>query len=165
MKAYFSSEKTSFEAAAAKYGKTSNNPHRAQYEQDIRERTEKKLKWGIENRWEQRELDDIYNNSDVRAIQYKDFAKQMIEAQTISIREFKSVEEIYYYLENMFTEGINEDIIMKALNIFIRDAGKFTEKDLEHKTFKAFVREISQNLITFSSEESYIKVAQFLDMY
>jgi len=68
-------------------------------------------------------------------------------------------------MDNMFSEGISEDNLLKALDIFIRDADQFSEEDLKHSTFQKIIREISQNLVTFSREESYVKTAQFLDIY
>ena len=164
-KAFFGSERSSAEAHFAKFGKDSSNPYRAEYEKEVKERTDRKLNWNIGNRWEQRELDDIYNNSDIRSIQYKDFAKQLIDSKAIGVKQFNSVDEIYFYVDNMFTDGISENILVKALDIFIRDANQFNEKDLENPTFKKFLRELSQNFISFSEEESYLKAAQFLDMY
>ena len=165
LRAFFKSERGGAQQSFAKFGKESSNPYRAEYEQDIKQRTERKLNWGIKNRWEQRELDDIYKNADIRSVQYIDFTKQMIESRTAAIEEFQNVDEIYYYLENMFQEGISEDNLNKALDIFIRDADQFSEKDLEHPTFKKFIREVSHNLVTVSKEKSYVKIAQFMDIY
>jgi hypothetical protein len=36
----------------AKFGKDSEDPYRADYEKEIKERSERKLNWGIKNRWE-----------------------------------------------------------------------------------------------------------------
>ena len=107
-KAFFRGEKRGAKQSFAKFGKESSNPYRAEYEKDIKERTERKLNWGIKNRWEQRDLDDIYKNEDIRSVQFRDFTKQLIEARTHGIIEFHNVKEIYYYMENMFKEGISE---------------------------------------------------------
>lgn len=165
MKAFFSNEKPGVSQQYAKFGRESNNPHRADYEKEIQERMKRKLNWGIQNRWEQRELDDIYKNEDIRSIQFRDFTKQLIETRNLGIKEFHSVDEIYFYIDSMFKEGLAEENISKALDIFIRDADQFQEEDLKHPTFKKFLKEISMNLVTFSKEESYIKVAQFLDIF
>ncbi|CAI2364484.1 unnamed protein product [Moneuplotes crassus] len=165
VKAFFRHEKGGAQQSFAKFGRESNNPYRAEYEKDLKERTDRKLNWGIKNRWEQRDLDDIYKNEDIRSIQFRDFTKQLIETRTIEIKEFTSVEEIYFYMENMFKEGISESNLMKAMDIFIRDADQFNEEDLNHPTFKKFLKEISRNLVTFSKEESYVKTAQFMDIY
>lgn len=45
-------------------------------------------------------------------------------------------------MEQMFTDGFSEENINKALDIFLRDAEKFTEEDLNSATFQKFVREI-----------------------
>ena len=164
-KAFFGGEKTSAKQQFSKYGRDSESPFRSEYEREVKERTQKKLNWGIQNRWEQRELDDIYKNKDIRSVQYIDFTKQSIEDSITQIKEFNTADEVYYYVENMFTEGISEQMLSKALDIFIRDADFFTDKDLENPTFKKLLREISKNLISFSQEKSYIKVAQFMDLF
>lgn len=46
------------------------------------------------------------------------------------IQEFSSVDEIYYYMETMFAEGFTENHISIALDIFLRDAAQFEDKDL-----------------------------------
>ena len=53
-----------------------------------------------------------------------------MSGQSKDLREFSSVDEIYYFMETMFTEGFTESHISIALDIFIRDAGYFQEKDL-----------------------------------
>lgn len=68
-------------------------------------------------------------------------------------------------MENMFTEGFSEKYINLALDIFLRDAAQFEEKDLGSETFKQFVRELGKNLITFKDEKSYVKAAKFMDLY
>jgi hypothetical protein len=37
-----------------------------------------KLNWGVKNRWEQRQLDEIFKNKDRRAVQFRDYGKQKI---------------------------------------------------------------------------------------
>lgn len=68
-------------------------------------------------------------------------------------------------METMFIEGFTEKHISIALDIFIRDAAQFEEKDLQSDTFRQFVRELGRNLLTFKDEKSYIKTAKFLDIY
>jgi len=51
------------------------------------------------------------------------------------IQEFNSVDEIYFFLESMFLEGLDERLISIALDVFIRDAAFFKEDDLENPTF------------------------------
>ena len=68
-------------------------------------------------------------------------------------------------METMFTEGFTESHISIALDIFIRDAGYFQEKDLTSQTFQNFIRELGRNLVTFQEEKSYVKTAKFLDIY
>ena len=64
-----------------------------------------------------------------------------------------------------FKKVFQKNNLSKALDIFIRDADQFEEKDLKHPIFTKFLKEISKNLVTFSQESNYVKVAQFMDMY
>ena len=81
------------------------------------------MNWNIKNRWEQRELDDVLKNLDVRATQFRDFTNIRRTSAVVAsnIQEFDSVDQIYYFMENMFTEGFDEHHISIALDVFIRD--------------------------------------------
>eukprot|EP00347_Sterkiella_histriomuscorum_P004560 403359998 len=137
-----------------------------EYEKEIRERSESKMNWNIKNRWEQRQLDDVLKNQDIKSLRFRDYSKMAMQSQYAkNIQEFSSVDEIYYFMENMFTEGFTENHITIALDIFLRDAAQFEEKDLQSDTFKQFVRELGRNLITFKDEKSYVKTAKFLDIF
>jgi hypothetical protein len=46
-----------------------------EYEKEIKDRTDRKMNWNIKNRWEQRELDDVYKNFDIKEARYKDFTR------------------------------------------------------------------------------------------
>jgi hypothetical protein len=83
------------------------------------------MNWNIKNRWEQRELDDVMKNVDIKSLRFRDFTKiaEQQAAYGKDLREFNSVDEIYFFMENMFTEGFTEKHISIALDIFIRDAG------------------------------------------
>ena len=83
----------------------------------------------------------------------------------LDVKEFSSVDELYFYMEEMFSEGLNETLISKALDIFIRDIEKFTGADLETDQFKNFIRELSKNVVTFSKPSSYVKTAKFCDLF
>jgi hypothetical protein len=41
----------------------------------MKQRMETKMNWGIKNRWEQRALDEVMKNKDVRSSQFRDVAK------------------------------------------------------------------------------------------
>ena len=60
------------------------------------------MNWGVKNRWEQRELDTVYKNRDVRAAQFRDFDKIKADSYGSQIADFNSVEEIYFFMEEMF---------------------------------------------------------------
>lgn len=47
-----------------------------------------------------------------------------------NVQEFGSVDEIYFFMENMFTEGFDEHHIGIALDVFLRDVAQFEEEDL-----------------------------------
>lgn len=59
------------------------------------------------------------------------------------MKEFQSVEEIFFYLEEMFTNGFSEEVTRKALDIFIKEAIRIKEDDLKSPTFIKFIRELS----------------------
>lgn len=99
-------------------------------------------------------------------MRFRDYSKfALLDSYASNIQEFSSVDEIYYFMETMFTEGFNEKHITIALDVFLRDAGLFEEKDLKSETFQSFVGELGKNLVIFKDEKSYIKAAKFLDIF
>ena len=56
-------------------GDANNARYKAEYEKEMKKRFETKMNWGIKNRWEQRELDAVIKNRDVRAAQFRDLDK------------------------------------------------------------------------------------------
>ena len=52
-------------------------------------------------------------------------------------------------MDNMFADGFDEHHISIALDLFLRDAAIFEEKDLDNPTFHQFLRELGANMITF----------------
>ena len=75
------------------------------------------------------------------------------------------MDEIYFFMENMFADGFDEHHISIALDVFLRDVAQFEDKDLDNATFQQFLRELGQNMITFENEKNYVKVAQLLDWF
>ena len=155
----------SYKATQASLKQDRADPEKAAYEAEIAKRRETKLNWGIKNRWEQRELEAVIKNKDVRAAAFRDIDRMRSEQYGKSLAVFNSVDEIFYFLDNIFIAGLDEKHIGMALDVFLRDFGQFEEKDLEHPTFKKFVRELGVSLITFTKEENYVKTARFLDWY
>ena len=96
---------------------------------------------------------------------FRDFARLSQNTFSGELTEFNSVDEIYFFMENMFAEGFDEHHISIALDVFIRDAAFFDEEDLNSPTFQLFLRELGRNMITFQDDKNYVKVAQFLDWY
>jgi hypothetical protein len=131
----------------------------------VSEREKRRLNFNRKDRWKQRELDDIMKNFDVKQAKFRDYAKLQREANIVNIKEFKSIEEIYYYLEEILKEGFLEDHIGMALDIFIKDIKFFKSEDLESRQFKAFVSQLSQNMISLSKDTNIYKAAKFLDWY
>lgn len=84
---------------------------------------ETKLNWGIKNRWEQRALDEVIKNKDVRKAKFRDLAAIKAESYATDISDFHSVDEIYFFMESMFTEGFNEKHMSIAMDVFLRDFG------------------------------------------
>ena len=84
---------------------------------------ETKLNWGIKNRWEQRALDEVIKNKDVRRAQFRDLAAIKAESYATDISDFHSVDEIYFFMESMLTEGFNEKHMSIAMDVFLRDFG------------------------------------------
>jgi len=103
---------------------------RAAYEAEMKKRMETRLNWGIKDRWEQRELDSVIKNRDVRAAQFRDLDKIKAESYGSNLADFNSVDEIYFFMDEMFSSGFDEKHISIALDVFLRDFGQFEEKDL-----------------------------------
>lgn len=131
----------------------------------MKKRHKLKMNWGIQNRWEQRELDAVIKNRDVRAVQFRDLDKIKAEQYGTSVKDFGSVDEIYFFMEEMFTAGFDEKHMSTALDVFLRDFGQFEEADLEKETFKLFVRQLGINVVTFTNEKNFVKAARFMDYF
>ena len=65
----------SFKTQQGRFGKDRDDSYRAAYEKEKKERFETKLNWGIKNRWEQRALDEVLKNRDVRKQQFRNLDK------------------------------------------------------------------------------------------
>lgn len=79
-------------------------------------------------------------NSDVKAARFRDFSQLAKQSYATNIQEFNSVDETFFFMENMFAEAFDEKHIGIALDVFLRDIAEFTEKDLESPTMKMFLR-------------------------
>jgi len=64
-----------FKQSQGQFGKDSTSGYRAQYEKEKKDRFDTKLNWGIKNRWEQRALDEVLKNRDVRKVQFRNMDK------------------------------------------------------------------------------------------
>lgn len=101
----------------------------------------------------------------MRAAQFRDLDKIKAESFGSKLAEFNSVDEIYFFMEEMFTAGFDEKHISIALDVFLRDYGQFEQDDLDKPIFKDFVRQLGVNLITFLEEKNFVKAARFMDYY
>lgn len=101
----------------------------------------------------------------MRAAQFRDLDKIKRDVYGSKIAEFNSVDEIYFFMDEMFVNGFDEKHISIALDVFLRDFGQFEEADLDKQTFKDFVRELGINLVTFTNEKNFVKAARFMDFY
>ena len=130
-------KRSEFQKEQAKFGRDRNDSFRAEYEKEVKERTESKLNWNIKNRWEQRQLDDILKNQDVKSIRFRDYTKLASQDSFAKhIQSFSTVDEIYYFMDTMFVDGFTEKHLTLALDVFLRDAALFEEKDLQSNTFQ-----------------------------
>lgn len=135
------------------------------YVEHVTEREKRRLNFNRKDRWKQRELDDIMKNFDVKQAKFKDYAKLSREANIVNLKEFKNVEEIYFYLEDLLKEGFLEKHIGMALDVFIKDVNFFKSEDMSSKNFRRFLSELSQNIISLSDDNVIYKAAKFLDWY
>lgn len=137
------------------------------YEAFVKEREFNKLNYNRKNRWEQRVLDDIYKNFDIKLAKFKDFKKVALENKILNNKKFNSSEEVIYYIKDLLTKTdyLSEDVISNALDAFIKDFNKFKEEDLKNDIYKNFIKQIAINLTSFTKDSTIIKCAKFLDWY
>jgi len=50
-------------------------------------------------------MDDIFKNFDVKKAKFRDYTKLSQELQIVNKKSMNSIEEVYYYLENVFKDG------------------------------------------------------------
>ena len=120
-------------------------------------------------------MDDIFKNFDVKKAKFKDYSKLSQELQIVNKKNMNSVEEVYYYLENVFKDGkffnnllnkgFMEDQCSLALDVFFKDIHLFKPEHLKYESFISFIKEISQNINTISNDINFYKIAKFLDWY
>jgi hypothetical protein len=123
------------------------------------------MNFNRKDRWKQRELDDIVKNFDIKQNKLKDVSKLIQEAGIVNITKFNTVDEIYFYLDNLLKEGFLEEHISLALDVFIKDIHFFQEEDLSNKKFQNFISHLSQCVISFTNDTTIYKTTKFLDWY
>lgn len=138
-----------------------------QYDQFIKERQDRKLNFNRKNRWQQRELDDIMKNFDIRTAKFKDFAKISRESSILNTKKFNSVEEIYFHIDELLSrsEFVSEEIISNSLDIFIKDFKNFNTEHLENPVYKKFERQVILGITSYTKESTLVKAAKFFDWF
>ena len=77
----------------------------SKYKEHVSEREKRRLNFNRKDRWKQRDIDDVFKNFDVKKAKFKDYSKIATELKIYSKKEFKTIEELFYYIENLFKEG------------------------------------------------------------
>lgn len=144
-----------------------NEESMRQYENYLNERLKRKQNFNRKNRWQQRELDEIVKNFDIKTAKFKDFAKIAEENSILNNKKFDSVKEIYFWVESLLkkSEFLSEEVISNALDIFIRDFYTFEAEDLNNETFKKFEKQVILGITSYTKESSLIKAAKFFDWF
>lgn len=62
-------------------------------------------------------------NKDVRQAQFKNLGKIEETQRALNVTEFNSVDQIYFFMDEMFSNGFDEKLINIALDVFLRDFG------------------------------------------
>lgn len=68
-------------------------------------------------------MDDVMKNKDVRQAQFKNLGKIEETQRALNVTEFNSVDQIYFFMDEMFSNGFDEKLINIALDVFLRDFG------------------------------------------
>lgn len=136
------------------------------YNEFIQEREERKLNFNRKNRWEQRELDDIIKNFDLKTSKFKDLSHIENQMGILNKKKFNSTEEILYFVEDLLkhNEFLSEDVISNALDVFIKDFDKLDSKILESPVLVEFTSQVIYWLTAFK-EINLVKAAKFFDWY
>lgn len=75
------------------------------YTDHVNEREKRRLNFNRKDRWQQREIDDIMKNFDVKSNKFKDLSILIKDAKIHNLQSFNNIEEIYFYLEKLFKNG------------------------------------------------------------
>lgn len=85
------------------------------YGNHVNEREKRRINFNRKDRWEQREIDDIMKNFDVKSNKFKDLSLLIKDSKINNLKSFNSIEEIYFYLDELFKHG-NLKKIKKLIN-------------------------------------------------
>ncbi len=77
------------------------------YSDHVNEREKRRLNFNRKDRWQQREIDDIMKNFDVKSNKFKDLSILIKDTKIHNLQSFNNIDEIYFYLEKLFKNGKN----------------------------------------------------------
>lgn len=75
------------------------------YTDHVNEREKRRMNFNRKDRWQQREIDDIMKNFDVKSNKFKDLSILIKDTKIHNLQSFSNIEEIYFYLEKLFKNG------------------------------------------------------------
>ena len=138
-----------------------------QYMNFVEEQRKRKLDFNRKNRWEQRELDDIFKNFDLKQAKFKDYSSIQNSINILNTKKYNSIDEIFFFIEEKVSDSkyISEDIINNALDVFIKDFNLFEDKDLNNPIFKKFTQQVIIGLTSYTNTNTLLKAAKFFDWY
>jgi hypothetical protein len=146
---------------------TNNKDNLRDYNKFIEEREQRKLNFNRKNRWQQRELDEIFRNFDYRTSKEKDFIKISIDNEYIKDKNFNSFEEMMYFIEEHLkkTEFLSEKVISNCLDVLIKDFSRLKAEDINKKTFIDLTKQISYGITSFTNDMNILKACKFFDWF
>lgn len=147
------------------FGKVINNDknERIKYEQYINDRMQRKINFNRKTRWEQKELNEIIINFDLKTAKNRDLNSSLKEKIT---EEFSS-SSIFNQIEKIYSkkEFLVEDEINKILDVFNDNIGNYSKTIYENQLFLKFSNDVILGLTSYSKETTLVKSAKFFDFY
>lgn len=147
------------------FGKVVNNDknEKIKYEEYINERMQRKLNFNRKTRWEQKELNEIIINFDLKSAKNRDLNNSLKERSNEKFNSsmiFDQIEKIYKKKEFLI-----EDEISKILDVFIDNIGDYSKSIYENELFVKFSKDVVLGLTSYSNESTLVKCAKFFDFY
>ena len=101
-----------------------------------------------------------------RQIQYKDFS-QGHHKSLLSSQEFKNVEQMLYYINEIWGRELSEDLVSKTLDLIIWNiVNNFVNTDevLSNPLFKNFLEELGGYIPAITESQTISKICKVLDL-